>query len=164
MPVFKVTVKLYYKRSNFDEAYMNVPNLSEDDFSDFIIQNHIKKAFEEEFGFDDAYGVLSDCEYDQETHNLSFKLTIIEDSMFIDFNQSTEDMIEQIKNSLNDISLEDSLYEGLSAAYTVADARERYPTCFQSPPAEDENYTEIGLIDYRDFSDPDAINVELIEE
>lgn len=163
MPVFKVTVKLYYKRSNEDEEFMNVPNLTDDDFNNFIIQNHIKTVFAEEFGFDEAYGTLSDCEYDNDTHNLSFKLMINEDTMFIDFDEDTNAMIIQIKQSLNDISLEDSLYEGVSAAYTIADARDLYPEHFGHPPSDNENFIEIGLIDYRDYDNPDNIMVELVE-
>jgi hypothetical protein len=163
MPVFKVTVKLYYKRSNEDEEFMNVPNLSEDDFNNFIIQNDIKTVFANEFGFDDAFGILSDCEYDNDTHNLSFKLTINEDTIFINVNQDTDVMINDIKESLNDLSLEDCMYEGLSGAYTVADARDLYPEHFGQVPGEHEHEIEIGLIDYRDYDNPDNIMVELVE-
>jgi len=163
MPTFKITIKLYYKRSTEDEEYMSVPNLSQDDFNNFIIQNDIKTAFAEEFGFDDAYGVLRDCEYDNDTHNLSFKLTINEDTMFIDLDENIDNMIIQLKESLNVISLEDSLYEGVSAAYTLADARDLYPGQFDYAQEDGEDYIEIGLIDYRDYDNPDNIIVELVE-
>lgn len=164
MPVFKVSVKLYYKRTNEDEEFMKVPDLADDDFNNFIIQNNIKTVFAEEFGLDDAYGVLSNCEYDDHTHRLSFKLTINEDTMFIHIDEDIDVMIDEIKESLNQISLEDSLYEGVSAAYTIAHAWNLYSENFEEVPEEHDDDIEIGLIDYRDYSISDNIIVELIEE
>jgi hypothetical protein len=145
-----------------DIDFAGVPDLKDEDLTDFITTNNIQNVFVEELSFDDAFGVLSDSEFNNQTNELSFKLTINEDSMFIEMSDDMEHMVKQIKDNLIDYSLEDSLYEGLTAAYTVADARHYYNDQVQFQNNNfPENMLEIGLIDYRDEH---TILVEYIDE
>jgi hypothetical protein len=161
MPTFKVTLTLYYRRSTENEAYMNIPDLDDDNFNNFISRNNIKRAFAEDIGSYAPFGVLSDCEYDNDTRNLSFNLTIVEDTMFIKYDEDNDVMINRIKQELNNTSLEDSLYEGMYATYSLADAR-MYGGDFEYVQQDHENFIEIGLIDYRNYNN--NIVVELVEE
>jgi hypothetical protein len=155
MPSFKVSLKLFYERSinHYDEdeekKYESVPDLKKEDFDDFILNNDIHSAFIEDFG--DAYGIISEISYTVSHHILSFKLTINEDTMFIELKENIEEMIKDIKENFLDNSLEDSLYEGTDAMYSIKHAKEYYPneTKFENEENEDESLLEVGLIDYR---------------
>jgi hypothetical protein len=155
MPSFKVSIKLFYERSKHyyddeeEEKYKDVPDLKKEDLDDFILNNEIHAAFIEDF--DDAFGMISDISYTVTHHILSFKLTIDEDSLLIVLKENIDEMVKDIKESLYDYSLEDSLYEGTRATYSVKDAKELYPneTKFENKENEDESLLEVGLIDYR---------------
>ena len=167
MPVFKVSVKLFYRRTGNDEDdidFAGVPDLKPENLTHFIVTNHIDEVFCEEFSSDNAFGIFSDAVFEQQTNELSFKLTINEngDSLLIELNDDIEEMVKQIKDNLLDYSLEDSLYEGLRAAYTVQDARRYY---IEEVQFANNNYPddvlEVGLIDYRN---EETIRVEHIHE
>jgi hypothetical protein len=154
MPVFNVSMKLFYNRtakdSYDDYDYDNVPDLREKEFDDFIVKNNIDYAFIEEFEF--IIPTISDITYTFDTHILSFRLTVNKgEKGFIKFKENMNEMINDIKEIFLDHTLEDTIYEGQSATYSVKDARTFYPkeTNFDNKGKFDESLEEVGLIDYR---------------
>lgn len=156
MAVFTVCLPLYFERTNNDIDLKLIPDLKDADFNKFVEEKDIANVFKEEFG--DNYGTITDMTYDKETKRLVFKLTITDSTPFIPYSGTNVDMIEKIIDAFEENVLEDSLYEGVSASYTIHDAFEynkdeitfvTYSYLKNTEYKDVFTYVEIGVIDYR---------------
>jgi hypothetical protein len=150
----EISLTLYYTRTNTDENFKTVPDLTDKDFSKFILNGDILSAFNHEFSTDKRYGTVSNMKYNEEGFELTFDMSIKEDTLTIKVSDGIRDIVEQILDTLVVHMEDDGLYDRINSAYTLKYAKDIYgdsfdTSAFDDMSEEDLTLIQIGSIDFK---------------